>query len=282
MLTTVFNGLSPADRSRALFLAVGKESYSSSNQNFCQGSFPMVVSSSWWSAWGVAQRDIVTMRKDSIAGWVTHCRFSMNSYTSADVTAVVTALLASPAQSTSKATGSTARTATSAPLTTTSSQGPTVVVKGEFAMEMTSADAKTLLNSAATTALADALAKTIGSLVSTDQVSITGVYFDGVLQSIPSARRLAGVVVKVTYEIRTDGTVAIAAIDTNGPVLKRNIEEAQAAIGNSIVITATPAGGLMSTASAHGNGTRVSIASSAVEDKLSFWIMAVMVSFRVI
>lgn len=99
-MNNVFNNyLTPAQRSRALFAAVGKEDYAQHNNYFCKGSFAALVSTAWWQAWGVVDRDIVTMQKDSRGVWTVHCRFNMNDHTKEDLAAVVIKLLGSPQNS---------------------------------------------------------------------------------------------------------------------------------------------------------------------------------------
>jgi len=109
-------------------------------------------------------------------------------------------------------------------------------VTGDFSMVMSSADSKSLLSSASMNSLGKALANTIPG-VGPDQVFITGIFFDGVLQTTSTGRRLASVTVKVAYEILlAAGATDIKTADINPATLATNIKAEQAKIGNTVTI----------------------------------------------
>lgn len=87
LLTAAYNALSTTDKALSVYASVGKDLYSSSDSNFCQG-LSAGHSTAWWSAWGVAQRDVVVMYKHCTAGWKVYCRFSLNTYNQAEFSTV--------------------------------------------------------------------------------------------------------------------------------------------------------------------------------------------------
>eukprot|EP00931_Biecheleriopsis_adriatica_P077166 TRINITY_DN50787_c0_g1_i1.p1 TRINITY_DN50787_c0_g1~~TRINITY_DN50787_c0_g1_i1.p1 ORF type:complete len:165 (-),score=22.55 TRINITY_DN50787_c0_g1_i1:12-506(-) len=121
-MTDVYGRLSATDRERVLFVAFGRSARSESS--FCQESFPAAGADSLWADWGIAQRDMVLLRRTSQNAWTVYCKFSMNSYTS-DFESVVRGLLDTIASESGSVGSSTTSAATAAPQSNSSTAANT-------------------------------------------------------------------------------------------------------------------------------------------------------------
>mmetsp|Transcript_17857 Transcript_17857/g.21404 ORF Transcript_17857/g.21404 Transcript_17857/m.21404 type:complete len:167 (-) Transcript_17857:233-733(-) len=86
-MTTVYKALSAEEQSEVYMQAVGQSVFSSSNSEFCQGSFGMCSDTDgnpWWNEWNSAQRDVYFFYRSDVDDndWKYYCTYSMNSYES--------------------------------------------------------------------------------------------------------------------------------------------------------------------------------------------------------
>eukprot|EP00521_Asterionellopsis_glacialis_P003632 CAMPEP_0195264990 /NCGR_PEP_ID=MMETSP0706-20130129/11171_1 /TAXON_ID=33640 /ORGANISM="Asterionellopsis glacialis, Strain CCMP134" /LENGTH=141 /DNA_ID=CAMNT_0040319351 /DNA_START=139 /DNA_END=564 /DNA_ORIENTATION=+ len=86
-MTTVYKALSAEEQSEVYMQAVGQSVFSSSNSEFCQGSFGMCSDTDgnpWWNEWNSAQRDVYFFYRGDVDDndWKYYCTYSMNSYES--------------------------------------------------------------------------------------------------------------------------------------------------------------------------------------------------------
>jgi len=81
IIASAYNGLTPEEQDRVFLLAVGMESFSDLDQNFCQGFAAChdEALSPWWTTWGANQRDVYFYIKTDDDSWEYYCRYSMNT-----------------------------------------------------------------------------------------------------------------------------------------------------------------------------------------------------------
>jgi len=83
-MASAYEGLSDEERERVFLLSVGRDAYTSDDQNFCQGFAACADQSdgSWWTTWDVAQRDVFFYIKTDPMddnSWEYYCDYSMNT-----------------------------------------------------------------------------------------------------------------------------------------------------------------------------------------------------------
>lgn len=82
-MTDAYDALPSGTKERVFLLAVGRDQFTSADQNFCKGSFGMChdePNDPWWSSWSAAQRDVFFFRRVGGDDWEYFCHYSMNQY----------------------------------------------------------------------------------------------------------------------------------------------------------------------------------------------------------